>query len=232
MTRPLFVLGCLLCVLCPVFARASRHFFYSGSIGNYPVQLDLTIAGTSLFGDYSYLAFGETLKLTGTLDAQGSMLLLEQDARGKRSGRFTGNLSPDKLTFQGTWTSPDGKRKLAISFMALAEYHAVYARTAARNAFVGSYPRFFNTSPLLSQLNAVLEQQVTEKKNDQGCRQYNLRIACYQPQLAQLDLKKYDAMDTAHTVAVAYARATMRSRAATAPAEDRGLFRYRTGIFR
>src|ERR1051326_1930590 len=61
---------------------------YRGSVGGSNFQMRLSVHGTNVTGAYSYDTVGEDIKLTGSLDAQGKLNLIESDARGKPSGRF------------------------------------------------------------------------------------------------------------------------------------------------
>src|SRR5882762_9822529 len=61
---------------------------YRGSVGESHFQMRLSIQGTNIAGAYSYDSVGEDIKLTGHLDDQGKLELVEFDAKGKQTGKF------------------------------------------------------------------------------------------------------------------------------------------------
>lgn len=93
-------------VLLPAFAMAQE---YAGLINNVPVHMKLTIQQKIISGSYVYDKVGKEISLKGTKDVD-HVQLSETDPTGKATGQFDGKLW-ENLLIQGTWTTPDGKRK-------------------------------------------------------------------------------------------------------------------------
>ncbi len=102
-----------------VYGPVTLH--YTGKIdGKSPHQMEITIEGDKVTGAYWYDSVGTEISLAGSLRA-GKISMTETTADGKVTGRFTGELDPLKSSWQGTWTSGDGKRSLPFELIAVAE---------------------------------------------------------------------------------------------------------------
>jgi hypothetical protein len=96
---------------------------YRGSVGESHFQMRLNIQGTKVSGSYSYDTVGEDIKLTGQLDDQGKLDLVEFDVKGKKTGKFgckkLYDAEPDCV-----WSKPDGTRE---AYVTLGEQHIGFA---------------------------------------------------------------------------------------------------------
>ena len=193
MTRSLLLLCCILFAMCPVLAVRPGHLFYTGTVGKYPVQMDLSL-DAPLHGQYSYLGFGDALALKGGINAAGAVQLQEYDGT-KRSGAFAGRLSDNRRRFTGTWTSANGKRKLTVALTAQAEFRTIVL-AQANCRFTGSYPHFYRNAPTMQALNEKLEKQAHVASTEESTAQvtYAVKIAYYQPDLVSLLIDRADMM--------------------------------------
>ena len=66
------ILALTLCLWFGLSAAAER-FYYLGSVGGQPVQMDLTLSGTSAQGHYYYDAIGAPLDLEGMITLGGEV---------------------------------------------------------------------------------------------------------------------------------------------------------------
>ncbi|MBX9720657.1 MAG: hypothetical protein K2X81_04630, partial [Candidatus Obscuribacterales bacterium] len=74
-----------------------------GSIDNrYGVQMNLNLKGSQVNGSYKYLGKTSSLKLAGSIDPSGKILLKEFDPKGKNTGIFTGVLVKSER-LSGIW---------------------------------------------------------------------------------------------------------------------------------
>jgi hypothetical protein len=88
---------------------------YEGTVGRgLRVIVRLKHAEAILTGDYFYEARGVRLKLRGTVTPAGALALDETNAQGKVTGHFEGHQVASGA-LEGTWSSPDGARKLPFS---------------------------------------------------------------------------------------------------------------------
>src|SRR5688572_27367499 len=115
--RTAAALAVALILICSCAAAASAQTaavekVFSGWVGRYPVRMTLRRgAGGELAGSYSYEGRAGSLKLKGTLDAQGGFTLEEFDG-AKRTGVFKGQwrekaYEPEAV-LQGDWARPGG----------------------------------------------------------------------------------------------------------------------------
>jgi hypothetical protein len=97
-------IGCLaLAALC--FSAANAHpLTLFGEVGHSPVMATLERDGGDLSGWYLYLRHGKEIRLQGRIDAKGSFLLDEFDAKsGHKTGSFTG--TANGRHWSGEWRS-------------------------------------------------------------------------------------------------------------------------------
>ena len=88
---------------------------YQGVIGkDLRVIVRVKSAGEGFTGDYFYEAKGVHLKLRGSLTEPNTVTLDETNAQGKQTGRIEGYQTASG-GIEGTWSSPDGARKLPFS---------------------------------------------------------------------------------------------------------------------
>lgn len=110
----------LVLFLTAIVWAANYHGTYAlyGSINDkYDIQMEITIKGQSVYGNYKYVSQNGRLSLNGKLDSQGFVTLYETDPKGQRTGVFRGTISsPDgMMNLNGTWSTPDGKTSFPFS---------------------------------------------------------------------------------------------------------------------
>jgi hypothetical protein len=187
---------------------------YRGSVGGSNFQMRLSVHGTNVTGAYSYDTVGEDIKLTGSLDAQGKLNLIESDARGKPSGRFVckqlGAPEPDCM-----WSRPDGTREtyvtLAEQNLGSANFKIVPKTIANRRAGVKvSYPQLmanggtlnpgapsFNRKVLAMTQKAIKDFEPGPEAGKNALeRSYNVLLAT--DELISVELTEYQYSGGAH----------------------------------
>lgn len=96
---------------------------FSGMVGDSKVELALTRDGESLTGDYYYRRSGSAnrLKLSGTIDADGTFTLQETNSAGKQTGSFKGKWKDEAnasgAMLEGEWLKP-GQKAEGLGFYA------------------------------------------------------------------------------------------------------------------
>lgn len=96
---------------------------YIGTIdGRLLVSLELSKMGNDVNGTYCYSDVGTMLILTGEADALGAFTLTETDSEANKTGAFTGKLSEGGAKAEGTWSNPDGSKKLPFALKRVALY--------------------------------------------------------------------------------------------------------------
>jgi len=75
---------------------------YEGSINNkYQITMNLTKTGNVLSGSYAYATIGTAIKVAGTIDEKGSIVLNEYSDSDKLLGTFNGTYRPEGIS--GNW---------------------------------------------------------------------------------------------------------------------------------
>jgi hypothetical protein len=75
---------------------------YEGSINNkYQITMNLTKTGNVLSGSYAYATIGTPIKVAGTIDEKGSIILNEYSDSDKLLGTFNGTYRPEGIS--GNW---------------------------------------------------------------------------------------------------------------------------------
>ena len=75
----------------------------------------LVLLDSSVVGAYYYEPQNGHLKLSGTFNKNYSITLFEWDSKEHNTGRFDGEVSRDRRSITGTWTSADKKHKYPFS---------------------------------------------------------------------------------------------------------------------
>jgi Protein of unknown function (DUF3298). len=111
----LFIAGLLFFSAVNLYAQTETKVF-RGGIGENRFQMTLRRAGGKLSGSYFYTKIGAELKLIGTIDGEGKFVLTETDAKGLKTGEFSGVWSRDeearRFTLSGTWKNAKGTKSL------------------------------------------------------------------------------------------------------------------------
>jgi hypothetical protein len=84
---------------------------YEGSINNkYQINMNLTKTGNVLSGSYSYATIGTAIKVAGSIDDKGSIVLNEYSDSEKLLGTFNGNYRPEGIS--GNWNRANSDKLL------------------------------------------------------------------------------------------------------------------------
>ena len=100
-------------------ATTGEKLFFRGTIaGNLSIEMVLLRDGERVTGTYMYPKIGKDIALTGTIDKDGNVALMESDETGKQTGMFKGKWrpafdSPDSniKEIEGKWSKPDGSKE-------------------------------------------------------------------------------------------------------------------------
>jgi len=87
---------------------------YAGALGGkLRIRAKLSRKGTTVEGVYRYARSKEDLSLTGTIDAEGELVLKEKTKAGKETGRIEAFLLSPGLVV-GRWFSPDKTKSMSL----------------------------------------------------------------------------------------------------------------------
>lgn len=86
-------------------ARPQGVYRLAGSVGRYPIHMELTISGNDVYGSYYYDRYGSnaSLSLIGTIQGRSISMYENADNNGQWTGEFNGSF--DGVDFTGTMTS-------------------------------------------------------------------------------------------------------------------------------
>jgi hypothetical protein len=121
----LILIGVALLAVRPsvILGQQSGTRVFRGSIGGKNIEMRLDVQGTNVSGNYRYDSIGEDLKVTGHLDPQGRLELIES-VKKKPTGKFVCKRGlNDPIDPECSWTRPDGTRE---AFVTLAEQHVAF----------------------------------------------------------------------------------------------------------
>jgi hypothetical protein len=138
-----------------IIGQPAATKIYRGSVGGNHIQMRLSISGNDVTGTYFYDSVGEDLKLTGHLDNQGRLELVEVGPKNKPTGKFTCKKKlAEEIDSECSWSKPDGTRE---AFVTLAEQYVAFTNglqitpktISNRRTGVGvSYPQITSSGPL------------------------------------------------------------------------------------
>ena len=98
---------------------AGETKYFKGSIGSaLGLQMKLVREAGTLRGSYFYQKVGTKIDLRGTIDSGNNFTLEEFDAKGTKTGVFSGLWKPDAdglIELAGNWNKPDSDKKTAFS---------------------------------------------------------------------------------------------------------------------
>jgi hypothetical protein len=88
---------------------------YRGTIGDRPIEMRLTVAGSKVSGRYFYDQFRQDIPLEGAYDSKGVLELLEGSGK-KKTGKFICRSEPEALDvdIECEWSRPDGKGQALV----------------------------------------------------------------------------------------------------------------------
>jgi len=139
--------------------NVSSRYYYIGTLGkNLAIQMDISVTGEKVLGHYYYDKVGIPLLLSGNFAE-----IEEHDPKNRVTGIFRGTLSPLEKTFEGTWLTPNGKKRLPFKLTKVAEYVFSNTRQGQSLEVSAAYPDFLSLSLAWQQINLAVEQSF--KKN-------------------------------------------------------------------
>jgi hypothetical protein len=116
---------------------------WTGAIdGRLQIRMELDASGQRLTGSYVYVKYDKPIRLEGSVDPAGALVLTEYGENGSPTGVFRGRkLGEDRI--EGTWSRPDGTRQLPFAVERIRERGAadVWSGTwelASANQFHGA----------------------------------------------------------------------------------------------
>lgn len=133
--------------------------------------------GSKLEGEYYYLknSKGERLKLNGTIDDKGNIILVETDKDENRTGEFIG--SYEEGIFYGTWKSPYGKKE--FRFVAFEQFVSPNIEFETRQIEEVNKEKFYNISVIYPEIMNIrganlinqrirefVEKEISDFKNE------------------------------------------------------------------
>lgn len=111
---------------------------YTGKLdGRLDIRMKLCRKKDRLTGSYQYVKYGKDITLQGTVVDGGAFTLDEFDAKGNRTGTFTGNIIGEGR-LQGTWSNPAGDKEMPFTVL-LADGVATGDNANGRVDFTGSW---------------------------------------------------------------------------------------------
>jgi hypothetical protein len=98
---------------------------YEGFIDSkYEIIMTLEKKSKDLNGTYTYKTHGIPMKISGTMEEDGSFILEEFNGKGKLTGMFKGKLE-DK-NFSGTWSRTDGNLSMPFALIETDNLESTY----------------------------------------------------------------------------------------------------------
>lgn len=115
-----------------------------------PLSMKLRQQGEKLIGTYQYVMQGVDIHLSGLI-TPGGMTTIEEFSGGKIStGKFQGTY--DNAGFEGTWSSPDGKKRYPVALKPIPHLSALQVE--------GIYKREEKNSPAEIRITALPDDAV------------------------------------------------------------------------
>ena len=177
-------------------AAQSKPRVFRGYIADKRISMKLKRDGGKLYGTYFYQRIGKDLRLDGRIDAEGKFTLTESDAKGAKTGEFSGRWKTDEdggATLEGEWINPKTKENWAfyateeiIEFSGSARFVSkISAETNKPKLFeiTAEYPELTGISPPIAakfnQLvkDAVLRETGNFRKNMMSQTAEDLKFA-------------------------------------------------------
>lgn len=87
---------------------------FEGNIsGDLGIIMTLTSSNNKLDGTYTYKTKGQPIRISGTIDEYGNLIINEYNDQGHITGVFKGQFSDESI--KGHWFSPEGSKKTPFS---------------------------------------------------------------------------------------------------------------------
>ncbi len=160
-TFPLFAFSAALLLFCTHLTAQPKEWNLNGTMTAGAKKLALTMTltkeGTQLSGSYRYVSQGADIMLVGIVGDGGNAVIEEFAEKSKRTGIFNGTLSASG--FEGTWSSPDGKKRLPVSLKTANES----SKKLSAQDVAGTYKRASKTTPAEITIKALPDGSVAVK---------------------------------------------------------------------
>ena len=158
----------------------NKHKVFRGYISDKRVSIKLKREGGKLYGTYFYQRIGKDLVLDGAIDAEGKFTLTERDAKGVKTGEFSGTWKTDEdggATLDGEWINPKTKENWSfyateeiIEFTGSARFIGrVSAETNKPKMFeiTAEYPELTGVNPAIAaKFNKLVKDAVTSETGE------------------------------------------------------------------
>ena len=155
-------------------AAQSQYKVFRGYIADKRISMKLRREGGKIYGTYFYQRIGKDLQLDGRVDAEGKFTLSERDAKGAKTGEFSGTWKLDEdggVSLDGEWINPKTKENWAfyaneevIEFSGSARFVSkVSAETNKPKLFdiTAEYPELTGVNPeIAAKFNKLIKDAV------------------------------------------------------------------------
>lgn len=160
-----FLIVCFTCVMASA-APTPTHGYWAGTIGDYPAQMDLDTTGAEPGGQYFYEKSGIPLALSGTIESDGTLRLIEHAPKQQEpTGYFRGAMPAEGGTFSGIWTAADGSTSLPFRFKQAAAFGTLAVPPSRDFSGTFRYPVLAATSNARAQVNAEIERFTRDERD-------------------------------------------------------------------
>lgn len=141
-----FIVGIFLFSVSLAQAQNGTKIF-SGNIGENRFQMTLKREGDKLTGTYFYTKNGGQLNLAGKIDAEGKFVLTESDAKGTKTGEFSGTLgkaeNENGFSLTGTWKNPRASKSFDFYAKEQMIFFSGAAKILPKNITESNKPKMF-----------------------------------------------------------------------------------------
>lgn len=132
--------------------KSNETSIYDGTIGSFPIHMELTNQSGQIIGWYDYPGKSTKLRIEGTLNSDGSIVFNEYNYKAQHTGHFSGYISDDQ-SISGQWNNPDLTKNLSFSL------------------------NLTNNIPLIAELDKESEQKMFQDSKVKGFSWFSLIIS-------------------------------------------------------
>lgn len=106
---------------------------FEGTInGKYGIIMTLTNNSNMLNGTNTYKSQGSSMKISGTINANGELTLNEFNDKGIMTGIFKGQMNGNSIS--GQWSKPDGSKSMTFSISESSNSESSIAKSKLNNS--------------------------------------------------------------------------------------------------
>lgn len=141
-------------------AAQTKSKVFRGYVSDKRVQMTLTREGGKVTGTYFYQKIGKNLQLNGSIDAKGNLKLTERDAKGVKTGEFSGQWKENEsgnIRLEGDWINPKSKENLSFYLTEEVVEFTGGAKFTSKTFAEANKPKMFEITaeyPVLSGVNS------------------------------------------------------------------------------